>query len=142
MLSVGGQRAGGMVISDRWILTAAHVLESEGVKAVNESVRVGHLSSLGTHGSVIVVLHLHVLKSFCVVVMQVYMGLTNVNALMASPWTTASIHIHPGYHNPHRLNYNNDIALVKLQDSITFSASVMPVCLPEAGASYVTGLLG
>lgn len=74
--------------------------------------------------------------------MQVYMGLTNVNALMASPWTTASIHIHPGYNNADNLNYNNDIALLKLQDSITFGASVMPVCLPEPGASYMTGLMG
>lgn len=45
MLSVRGQRAGGMVISDRWILTAAHVLESEGVKAASDSVRVGQRSS-------------------------------------------------------------------------------------------------
>lgn len=74
--------------------------------------------------------------------MQVYMGLTNVHALRQSPWNTASIHIHPGYNNPNNLNYNNDIALLKLQDSITFSASVMPVCLPEAGASYVTGMMG
>lgn len=74
--------------------------------------------------------------------MQVYMGLTNVNALMASPRKAASIHIHPGYNNPNSLNYDNDIALLKLQDSITFGASVMPVCLPEEGASYVTGLMG
>lgn len=45
MLSVGGQRAGGMVISDRWILTAAHVLESNGVTATVENVRVGQQSS-------------------------------------------------------------------------------------------------
>lgn len=42
MLSVGGQRAGGMVISDRWILTAAHVLETAGVRAANDTVRVRH----------------------------------------------------------------------------------------------------
>lgn len=70
------------------------------------------------------------------------MGLTNVNSLVAPHWTVASIHIHPGYNNPKHLNYDNDIALIKLQDTITFSASVMPVCLPEEGASYVTGLMG
>lgn len=45
MLSVGSQRAGGMVISDRWILTAAHVLESQGVTTTKENVRVGQQSS-------------------------------------------------------------------------------------------------
>lgn len=45
MLSVDGQRAGGMVISDRWILTAAHVLDRQGIRAAAENVRVRHKSS-------------------------------------------------------------------------------------------------
>lgn len=73
---------------------------------------------------------------------QVYMGLTNVNALLRSPLNTASVHIHPEYNNPNSIDYNHDIALLKLQDPITFSASVMPVCLPEVGATYETGLMG
>lgn len=40
LLSVDGQRAGGMVIADRWIMTAAHVLAHEGNVAPKESVRV------------------------------------------------------------------------------------------------------
>lgn len=37
---------------------------------------------------------------------------------------------HSGYST---LNYNNDIALIKLKDSITFQGTMRPVCLPEAG---------
>lgn len=40
LLSVNGQRAGGMMIADRWILTAAHVLQSDGNATSKETVRV------------------------------------------------------------------------------------------------------
>lgn len=43
LLSVDGQRAGGMVIADHWIMTAAHVLVHEGNVAPKESVRVSWL---------------------------------------------------------------------------------------------------
>uniref|UniRef100_A0A8C4F3U5 complement subcomponent C1r n=1 Tax=Dicentrarchus labrax TaxID=13489 RepID=A0A8C4F3U5_DICLA len=111
LLSVDGHRAGGMVIADRWIMTAAHVLQENGNTVPNE-------------------------------VLRVYMGLTNVNTLRQSPVYTASIHVHPEYNNPNNVNFNNDIALIKLREPITFRASVMPVCLPEKGATYVTGMMG
>uniref|UniRef100_A0A8C4F8J9 complement subcomponent C1r n=1 Tax=Dicentrarchus labrax TaxID=13489 RepID=A0A8C4F8J9_DICLA len=111
LLSVDGLRAGGMVIADRWIMTAAHVLQENGNIVPNE-------------------------------ILRVYMGLTNVNTLRQSPVYTASIHVHPEYNNPNNVNFNNDIALIKLREPITFRASVMPVCLPEKGATYVTGMMG
>lgn len=37
---------------------------------------------------------------------------------------------HSGYST---LNYNNDIALVKLKKDIAFRGSLRPVCLPERG---------
>ncbi|XP_070690977.1 ovochymase [Pempheris klunzingeri] len=110
LLSIDGQRGGGMVIADRWIMTAAHVLAHNGEKASNATVRV-------------------------------YMGLTDVNRLMQSSLSVASLHIHPKY-SPSGLDYNNDIALIKLQDPITFSSSIMPICLPAEGATYTTGTLG
>lgn len=35
---------------------------------------------------------------------------------------------HSGYST---LNYNNDIALIKLKDAIKFKGSMRPACLPE-----------
>ncbi|XP_039973439.1 complement C1r-A subcomponent-like isoform X2 [Xiphias gladius] len=111
LLSIDGQRGGGMVIADRWIMTAAHVVASNGNPASNDSVRI-------------------------------YMGLTDVKTLMVSPLYAASVHIHPGYNNPDHLDYNNDIALIKLHDRITFSSSIMPICLPAEDAIYITGMMG
>lgn len=42
LLSISGNRAGGIVIADRWILTAAHVVKSATTTASKENVRVRH----------------------------------------------------------------------------------------------------
>ena len=73
---------------------------------------------------------------------QIFMGRTELKPLLRSPVLAASIHIHPGYNNPNGLDFNNDIALIKLQDSITFNSSIMPICLPAEGATYVTDRIG
>ncbi|XP_047196985.1 complement C1s subcomponent-like [Hippoglossus stenolepis] len=100
---------GGMVIADRWIMTAAHMYHSQATNpASNNTI--------------------------------IYMGQTDVQSLMVSPVYAASVHIHPDYNNP--VTFNNDIALIKLQDPITFSSSVMPICLPAQNATYVTGTMG
>ena len=59
---------------------------------------------------------------------------------MVSPVYAASVHVHPDYNSP--VTFNNDIALIKLQDPITFKSSVMPICLPAQNATYVTGTMG
>uniref|UniRef100_A0A668USN4 Vitamin K-dependent protein C n=2 Tax=Oreochromis aureus TaxID=47969 RepID=A0A668USN4_OREAU len=111
LLSVSGNRGGGMVIGDRWIMTAASNVVERGVVVSNESVRI-------------------------------FMGLNEVTALEKSPLLAASIHVHPEYNNPNSVDFNNDIALIKLEDTLTFNSSVMPVCLPEPGATYDTGVMG
>lgn len=73
---------------------------------------------------------------------QIYMGSNDVNTDLGLAMNASSIHIHPQYSNPRNLNYDNDIALIKLQDPITFHASVMPICLPADGATYDTGIMG
>ncbi|XP_076010741.1 uncharacterized protein c1s.2 [Genypterus blacodes] len=107
LLAVNG-RGGGMVIADRWILTAAHV-----VKGISH----------GSDG------------------INMYIGIYDAEALK-DPVYADSIHVHPGYNNPNFLNYNNDIALIKLQNPITFSSSVMPICLPAQDATYIAGDMG
>ncbi|CAB1456327.1 unnamed protein product [Pleuronectes platessa] len=111
LLSIDGGRGGGMVIADRWIMTAAHVVVKDGITALNDTVRV-------------------------------YMGLNDAQTIVDSPVNAASVHIHPDYNNPQNVDYNNDIALLKLQDPITFDPSVMPICLPAQDATYVTGMMG
>lgn len=80
--------------------------------------------------------------SSCAVDLQIYMGLTNVKTLLSSPVYAASIHIHPEYNNPNLVDFNNDIALIKLQEPLTFRTSIMPVCLPAEGATFDTGMMG
>ncbi|XP_027145521.1 LOW QUALITY PROTEIN: complement C1r-A subcomponent-like [Larimichthys crocea] len=71
-----------------------------------------------------------------------YMGHTDVNTLKLSPIYAASVHVHPEYNNPNGLDYNDDIALIKLQEPITFNSSIMPICLPAEGATYTTDMIG
>ncbi|XP_028985136.1 complement C1r subcomponent-like [Betta splendens] len=111
MLSIDGGRGGGMVIADRWILTAASILSNQGVEAPVNTIRI-------------------------------FMGGNNARTDLVPHVNVSSIHLHPQYNNPHNLNYDNDIALIKLQDPITFHARVMPICLPADGAAYNDGVMG
>ncbi|TNN02757.1 hypothetical protein fugu_010244 [Takifugu bimaculatus] len=111
LISINGKRAGGMIIADRWILTAAHVLTSTEGPILSNNVRI-------------------------------FMGLTVIDTLPTSAVYPASIHIHPGYVNPGLVDFNNDIALLRLEHPLTFSISVMPICLPEGGSTLVNGHMG
>lgn len=70
------------------------------------------------------------------------MGLSTVDNLSASLVYASSIHIHPEYNNPNLVDFNNDIALIKLEHPVTFSRSVMPICLAEEGSTLTTGHMG
>uniref|UniRef100_A0A667X1Z2 Complement component 1, r subcomponent n=1 Tax=Myripristis murdjan TaxID=586833 RepID=A0A667X1Z2_9TELE len=112
MLKVNGGKGGGMVIGDHWVMTAAHNLVDKGVTA------------------------------YYLAVLQVYMGSNDVELMTTSPVDVASLHVHPKYKNLDNLDYNNDIALIKLQHPVTFNSSIMPICLPAEGFTYTEGLLG
>ncbi|KAM6968309.1 complement component 1, r subcomponent [Aplochiton taeniatus] len=112
LLSASGGRGGGIVIGDRWVMTAAHNLVWNGRMIAKDSLRV-------------------------------FIGDNDADKLSRRPHATVvSLHVHPGYKNPNRLDYDNDIALIKLEHAITFNNAVMPVCLPEKEVTYKTGQIG
>ncbi|KAL0985106.1 hypothetical protein UPYG_G00152970 [Umbra pygmaea] len=113
LLSVNGGRSGGMIIGDKWILTAAHSL----VPGANNRFQTSEVMA--------------------------YVGDNNVENLIRSPsLKVASLHPHPAWNNSNGLSYDNDIALIKLQKPLTFSSSIMRVCLPPKDADYTTGRVG
>ncbi|MEQ2312000.1 hypothetical protein AMECASPLE_026425 [Ameca splendens] len=101
-----------MIIADHWILTAAHVVVDNGQVQPPEAIRI-------------------------------YLGHTDVHQIIETgALTPIAVHVHHGYNNSDTFNYDNDIALIKLQDPVTFDASIMPLCLPAQGDTYETGMMG
>ena len=135
------------MIGDRWVMTAAHNLVHNGIQVDKDQVIV---SGLGLHpiDSINCVLLVWIPFSplihfqFCFG-FQVRGGHIDVNELInRAAASVASLHVHPGYDNPNHINYDNDIALIRLQNRITFNSSIMPICLPPDGATYVDGVMG
>ncbi|KAG2462491.1 MASP1 protease, partial [Polypterus senegalus] len=97
----------GALLSDSWVLTAAHVLRSP-----------------RRDNTVIPVSEEHV---------TIYLGLHDVrNKTDAINRTAEKIVLHERF-DPK--NYNNDIALVKLKKKVKMSQFIMPVCLPTTDQS-------
>ncbi|KPP68720.1 mannan-binding lectin serine protease 1-like, partial [Scleropages formosus] len=93
----------GALLSDSWVLTAAHVLRSH-----------------RRDPSVIPVSPEHV---------KVHLGLNHIQSKhLAINRSVESLVLHPQF-DPR--NYNNDIALVKLSEKVPMSPLVLPVCLPS-----------
>lgn len=107
----------GALLSESWILTAAHVLRSQ-----------------RRDNTVIPVSKEHV---------TVYLGLHDVRDKSGAVNSSAArVILHPDFNIQ---NYNHDIALVQLQKPVPLGAHVMPICLPrpepEGPAPHMLGLV-
>ncbi|XP_068172816.1 mannan-binding lectin serine protease 1 isoform X2 [Antennarius striatus] len=92
----------GALLSESWVLTAAHVLRSQ-----------------RRDPSVVPVAPEHV---------KVFLGLHDAGDKgVATNRSVQQIFLHPHFRPD---NYNNDIALLKLADAVDFSELIRPVCLP------------
>lgn len=61
-------------------------------------------------------------------VIQVYLGLhDNTDKRLATNRTVEKIFLHPNFQPD---NYNNDIALLRLEEQVGFTEFIRPVCLP------------
>ncbi|TRY66472.1 hypothetical protein DNTS_005365 [Danionella cerebrum] len=103
MIRVGSRFiAGASLLSDNWVLTAAHVLKSY-EKSPDLELRMGLVDYYDNE------------------------------AVVAVP---QKIFIHPLYHHDN-INFNHDIALIKLVHKVQVSKAVMPVCLPSKDDRFV-----
>nr|XP_006642450.2 PREDICTED: complement C1s-B subcomponent-like [Lepisosteus oculatus] len=99
---VNDPKGGGSLISDRWVLTAAHVVEGK--------------DSLLMYGGTADIENIESSKN-------------------AVTLQSQKIFIHPGYledpKSGKHINYDNDIALVKLKSRVPLGPHLLPICLPE-----------
>ncbi|XP_045151940.1 complement C1r subcomponent [Echinops telfairi] len=106
-------RGGGALLGDRWILTAAHTLYPKDHSAQgNASV-------------------------------DVFLGHTSVEEIMKlGNHPIRRVSIHPDYRQDESNNFEGDIALLELENSVTLGPNLLPICLPDNDTFYDTGLMG
>ncbi|CAO2606539.1 Calcium-dependent serine proteinase [Lemmus lemmus] len=99
-------RAGGALIDEYWVLTAAHVVEGHSDPSMyvgSTSVRMEHLDSV--------------------------QKLTSERVFIHPGWKM-------GDDLSTRTNFDNDIALVRLKDPVKMGPTVSPICLPGNSPEY------
>uniref|UniRef100_A0A2K6TU07 Complement C1r subcomponent n=1 Tax=Saimiri boliviensis boliviensis TaxID=39432 RepID=A0A2K6TU07_SAIBB len=106
-------RGGGALLGDRWILTAAHTLYP---KQHNEQSNAS---------------------------LDVFLGHTNVEEIMKlANHPIRRVSVHPDYRQDESNNFEGDIALLELENSVTLGPNLLPICLPDNETYYDLGLMG
>ncbi|XP_038139869.1 haptoglobin [Cyprinodon tularosa] len=106
-----GGYAGGALISDRWVLTAGRNLF---IKKSRQDIQ-------GKDPSI----------------PKVYLGISQRREADASTEAAVEkVYLHPGFQN--QSDWDNDLALIKLKESVIMSDKVTPISLPERGQDLDT----
>uniref|UniRef100_A0A6J0UIB5 complement subcomponent C1r n=1 Tax=Pogona vitticeps TaxID=103695 RepID=A0A6J0UIB5_9SAUR len=122
-MTVIGGRAGGALLGDRWILTAAHIVYPKGR---SDSAEIQSLEQI-------------VEKT------EVFLGHTEVTEIYKlGNRPVRRLFVHPNYTQNDDSNYDADIALIELRDPVTLGPHMLPICLPDPGNSsyYLPGWMG
>ncbi|XP_053146763.1 complement C1r subcomponent [Hemicordylus capensis] len=119
----GNGRAGGALLGDRWILTAAHTVYPKGQAEVSEILSLEQVAEKA----------------------EVFLGhtvITELHKLGNRP--VRRLFVHPDYNPDAEHNFDGDIALIELRDPVTLGPDVLPICLPDPGNGtfYVRGWMG
>ncbi|XP_041432923.1 serine protease 30 isoform X1 [Xenopus laevis] len=129
----GVYRCGGSLVSNKWVVSAAHCL--------TRSVFVRTYSSIPKSliGSLYISLPTHFLvfrsNASCIIVI---LGANTISGNENEEMTVSvkNIFIHPNYSD---LDYSADIALVELTQNVSYTSYIIPVCLPTASAVFSPG---
>uniref|UniRef100_A0A2K6JYN9 Complement subcomponent C1r n=1 Tax=Rhinopithecus bieti TaxID=61621 RepID=A0A2K6JYN9_RHIBE len=75
--------------------------------------------------------------------LDVFLGHTNVEELMKlANHPIRRVSIHPDYRQDESHNFEGDIALLELENSVTLGPNLLPICLPDNETFYDLGLMG
>ncbi|XP_036314529.1 complement C1r subcomponent [Pipistrellus kuhlii] len=106
-------RGGGALLGDRWILTAAHTLYPK-----------GHNPEANTS-------------------IDVFLGHTKVEEIMKlGNHPVRRVRVHPDYRKDESQNFEGDIALLELENSVTLGPNLLPICLPDKETFYASKQMG
>ncbi|XP_054447445.1 complement C1r subcomponent [Pteronotus mesoamericanus] len=106
-------RGGGALLGDRWILTAAHTLYPKDQNSQANAT------------------------------IDVFLGDVNVeNIQKLGNHPVRRVSVHPDYQKDKAHNFEGDIALLELENSVTLGPNLLPICLPDNETFYEKGRMG